>query len=36
VRVQAYVTREKYAKIRELASNMKLSVGKLLDARVWV
>jgi hypothetical protein len=30
------VTREKYARIRELASNMKLSVGKLLDARVWV
>jgi hypothetical protein len=34
VRVQAYVTREEYAKIRELASNMKLSVGELVKRAV--
>jgi hypothetical protein len=34
VRVQAYVTKEEYAKIRELASNMKVSVSELVKRAV--
>jgi hypothetical protein len=34
VRVQAYVTREEYAKIRGLASNIKLSVSELVKKAI--